>query len=74
MLIAGLYWEKASEIGAILALLGGLSALVGLEPIREFLSISLQPEQIGILSLIFTILMMFIGTLLFPNKVGEDIK
>ena len=70
VLIAGLYWEKASETGAILALFGGLSALVGLEPIRDFLSIKLEPEQIGLLSLMFTFLMMIIGSLIFPNK-GE---
>ena len=70
VLIAGLYWKKASETGAILALLGGLSALIGLEPIRDFLSIKLEPEQIGLLSLMFTFLMMIIGSLIFPNK-GE---
>ena len=68
VLIGGLYWEKASETGAILALIGGLSALIGLEPIREYLAISLKPEEIGLLSLFFTSLMMFFGSLLFPRK------
>ena len=68
VLIGGLYWEKASETGAILALIGGLSALVGLEPIRNFLSITLKPEAIGLLSLMFTISMMFFGSLIFPRK------
>ena len=40
VLIGGVYWKKASETGAILALIGGLSALIGLEPIREHLSIN----------------------------------
>ena len=72
VLIAGLYWEKASEMGAILALLGGLSALIGLEPIRNYFSINLQAEQIGLLSLIFTSFMMIFGSLFFPNKkIGE---
>ena len=72
VLIAGLYWEKASEMGAILALLGGLSALMGLEPIRNYFSINLQAEQIGLLSLIFTSFMMIFGSLFFPNKkIGE---
>ena len=74
VLIAGLYWEKTSEMGAILALLGGLSALIGLEPIRKFLSIGLQPEQIGLISLFFTFCMMILGSLLFPNKKKGIIK
>ena len=68
VLIGGLYWEKASETGAILALIGGLLALIGLEPIREYLVINLKPEEIGLLSLLFTFLMMFFGSLLFPRK------
>ena len=68
VLIGGLYWEKASETGAILAFIAGLSALIGLEPIREYLAINLKPEEIGLLSLLFTFLMMFFGSLLFPRK------
>ncbi len=70
VLIAGLYWKNASKVGANLALLGGLSALIGLEPIREMLSINLQPEQIGLVSLLFTFYMMYFGSIVFPdNKV-----
>ena len=68
VLIGGLYWEKASETGAILALIGGLSALIGLEPIRKSLAINLKPEEIGLLSLLITFSMMFFGSLLFPRK------
>tara|TARA_Y100001934_G_C11966399_1_gene591952 strand:- start:68 stop:676 length:609 start_codon:yes stop_codon:yes gene_type:complete len=72
VLIGGLYWEKASETGAILAFIAGLSALIGLEPIREYLAINLKPEEIGLLSLLFTFSMIFFGSLLFPRK--EAIK
>ncbi len=68
VLIGGLYWKKASETGAILAFVGGLLALIGLEPIREYLAINLKPEEIGLLSVLFTFLMMFFGSLLFPIK------
>ena len=70
VLIAGLYWKQASEAGAILALLGGLSALLGLEPIRNYFSISssIQAEQIGLISVGVTIFMMIFGSILFPNK------
>ena len=70
VLIAGLYWKQASEVGAILALIGGLSALIGLEPIRKILSItnSVEPEQIGLISVGITIFMMIFGSLVFPDK------
>ena len=68
VLIGGLYWKKASETGAILAFVGGLLALIGLEPIREYLAINLKPEEIGLLSLLITFSMMFFGSLLFPRK------
>ena len=68
VLILGLYWKAASSTGAILALIGGLSALVGLEPIRNALSITYMPEQIGIITLCFTFLLMFLGSILFPDK------
>ena len=68
VLILGLYWDKASETGAILALFGGLSALIGLEPIREYFVIDFKPEQIGLLSILLTFSMMIVGSLLFPQK------
>jgi len=68
VLISGLYWHKSSKLGAIGALLGGLSALFGLEPIRNYLSIVLLPEQIGLLSLFFSATIMIFGSLLFPDR------
>ena len=68
VLVSGLYWHKSSKIGAIGALIGGLSALFGLEPIRNYLSIGLLPEQIGLLCLFFSATMMIFGSLLFPDK------
>ena len=68
ILIGGLYWEKASETGAILALIGGLSALIGLEPIREYFSINLIPEQIGLLSIALTSYLFFFGSFIFPRN------
>ena len=71
VLIAGIYWKKASEIGAIAALFGGLFALIGLEPIRKSFSITLAPEQIGLLSLFFTSILMILGSLVFPDNKRE---
>ena len=71
VLEAGIYWKKASEIGAIAALFGGLIALIGLEPIRKSFSITLAPEQIGLLSLFFTSILMILGSLVFPDNKRE---
>ena len=40
VLVGGLYWKKASKMGARLALYAGLSALLGLGPIRHALGLS----------------------------------
>jgi len=75
VVVLGLYWDKASSKGAILSLLGGFSAVIGLEPIRNTLGINLDnPSYIGLGSLFLTILLMIIGSILFPdNKQNKSI-
>jgi len=70
VILFGLYWEKASSVGAVAALLGGLSALLGLEPIRKSISMfsTFQPEQIGLMTLAFSMILMIIFSLIFPDK------
>ena len=69
VVVLGLYWEKASSAGAILSLLGGLSSIVGLEPVRNYIGLSIDnPAVIGIMALIFSISLMFIGSIVFPDK------
>ena len=70
VILFGLYWEKASSVGAVAALLGGLSALLGLEPIRKSISIfsTFQPEQIGLMTLAFSMILMIVCSLIFPDK------
>ena len=70
VILFGLYWEKASSIGAVAALLGGLSALLGLEPIRKSISMfsTFQPEQIGLMTLAFSMFLMIVCSLIFPDK------
>ena len=68
VVVLGLYWENASSAGAILALLGGLSSIIGLEPIRLFLGLNINnPAIIGLLTLGFSIFLMIIGSLMFPD-------
>ena len=75
VVVLGLYWEKASSTGAVLSLLGGLSSIVGLEPVRNFIGISIDnPAVIGIISLIFSISLMIIGSIIFPDNAKGLIK
>ena len=70
VILFGIYWDKASSTGAIAALLGGLSALFGLEPIRMSIPMisAMKPEEIGLLTLVITVLLMVLFSLLFPDK------
>ena len=70
VILFGLYWDKASSNGAIAALLGGLSAIIGLEPIRDSISIlkGYEAEHIGLLTLCFSILLMIIFSIIFPDR------
>jgi len=70
VILFGLYWEKASSVGALAALLGGFSALLGLEPIRKSISMfsTFQPEQIGLMTLAFSMILMIVFSLIFPDK------
>ena len=73
VLLFGIYWNKASSAGAVAALIGGLSALLGLEPIRVSIPVisGMKPEEIGLLTLMLTILLMIVFSLLFPDKKKE---
>ena len=74
VIIFGLYWSKASSTGAILSLLGGVSSIIGLEPIRLYLGINVNnPAIIGLLTLAFSCLLMVFGSLIFPDRDKEFI-
>jgi len=68
LLLGGLYWKRASSTGAFVALIGGLGAIVGLTPVQDLLGIELSSAIVGLLSVIGTIVLMIIGSLLFPDR------
>ena len=86
LLVAGLYWKRASRVGAYLALAVGLSAVLGLKPVqgaiqkgldlfvdREALPpIEWDGEIIGISTVAASTLMMILGSLVFPDPVAEE--
>jgi SSS family solute:Na+ symporter len=73
VILFGIYWDRASSTGAIAALLGGLAALLGLEPIRVSISAmeGLKPEEIGLLTLLFSAVLMVVFSILFPDDRGD---
>ena len=67
VLVAGLYWRRASSTGAVCALLAGLSALVGLKPLQEIVHVEWESWAVGLVTLGIAILAMIVGSLLAPD-------
>ena len=69
VVVLGIYWDKASSTGAILALIGGLSSIAGLEPIRNMIGLNIQnPALIGLCTLALSFFLMVLGSVLFPDR------
>jgi SSS family solute:Na+ symporter len=69
VVVLGLYWDKSSSTGATLALLGGLSSIVGLEPIRNAIGLNVStPALIGLCTLGLSVFLMIVGSILFPDR------
>ncbi len=64
-LTAGLYWKKASPIGALLSMVGGMIAYLTADQFNN----SIQPHLIG---LIFSVLAMIIGSYSFPTRTLQN--
>ncbi len=71
VLLGGLYWKRASSTGAFLALIAGLSALLGLDPVQNTVGIDIPSAKIGLCSVGFTVLVMVLGSLLFPDRLPQ---
>jgi len=68
VVVFGIYWDKSSSTGATLALLGGLSSIIGLEPIRNAIGFNItNPALIGLSALAFSMILMVVGSILFPD-------
>ncbi|MFH1268057.1 MAG: sodium:solute symporter family protein, partial [Planctomycetota bacterium] len=68
LLGGGLYWKRASSTGAVLAILAGSSAVLGLSPVQEFFGVDIPTARVGLCSIGGTLLVMVVGSLLFPDK------
>jgi SSS family solute:Na+ symporter len=67
LLVGGLYWKRASQTGAMLALLSGAGALLGLKPVQELFGLDLRSEVVGLSTAAGAIILMVAGSLLFPD-------
>jgi len=80
LLLAGLYWKRASRVGAYLALICGLYSVFGLEQLRESYAVGLavmgivrEPPAIteahvGLATTALALVLMVVGSLVFPDR------
>jgi len=80
LLLAGLYWKRASRAGAYLALMSGACAVLGLKPVKNGIADALcragvdcdfsgiASEHVGLATAALALALMFFGSLLFPDK------
>ncbi len=68
LMVGGLYWKKASSTGAKASLISGLIALIGLEPIHNYLNISLDASEIGIITVLISGICFIIGSIIWPKE------
>jgi solute:Na+ symporter, SSS family len=79
LLVGGLYWKGASNVGAYCALVAGCSAVFGLGAIQRFVLITMlgfdnsiletvTGARVGIFTIVLTMFAMVFGSLLFPDN------
>lgn len=70
VIVAGLYWKRASSTGALIALFAGLLAVLGIGPWTrgDNVPFYLSDKFIGLATFVVAFLGMVIGSLLFPDK------
>jgi solute:Na+ symporter, SSS family len=81
VVVGGLYWSRSSSVGAYIALLGGLTGILGLDPCIRFLNaqlleigsgITLGGNAMMLMTFAFSLLGFVVGSLLFPDDRPHD--
>ena len=74
LLVFGLYWKRASKVGAYLALISGFGAIIGLKPIQGLLNIDVSSAIVGLTVITLSTVLMVAGSLAFPgcDSSGEN--
>ncbi|UCC97515.1 MAG: sodium:solute symporter family protein [Phycisphaerales bacterium] len=68
LLIFGLYWKRASKVGAYLSLTSGFGAVVGLKPVQTALGIEVSSAIVGLVVIALAVALMVAGSLLYPDR------
>jgi SSS family solute:Na+ symporter len=77
LLLFGIYWKRASTVGAYLALLTGFAAVLGLGPVQDALKlqqfgraigVQFTSEAVGLSVVASCVVLMVLGSLLFPDR------
>ena len=68
LLTLGLYWKRASKLGAYLALVCGFGAILGLKPVQNLFGIDVSSAIVGLTVVASSVIMMIIGSLICPGK------
>jgi len=68
LLVCGLYWKRASKVGAYLALIAGFGALLGLSPVQKALGLTASSAIVGLCVVGAAVVLMVGGSLLFPDR------
>ncbi len=68
LLALGLYWKRASTLGAYLALVCGSGAVLGLKPVQNLFGMDVSSAIIGLIVVASSVVMMIIGSFISPNK------
>ena len=69
LLVLGIYWKRASRVGAYLALTAGGLAVFGLYPVQEAVGLEkIEAAHIGLFATGAALALMILGSLLFPDK------
>lgn len=81
VVIGGLYWSRSSSAGAYVALLGGLTGILGLDPCIKFLnaqlaamgtSITVGSNILMLMTFAFCLLGFVAGSLLWPDDRPDE--
>jgi SSS family solute:Na+ symporter len=81
LLALGIYWKRASRVGAYAGLICGSCAIVGLEPLWPRLGLDVLAERhgaaalsasIGLCSVAAAVVMMIAASLIFPDRRHSD--
>ena len=68
VLVGGLYWKRASSTGAVLAILSGCSAVLGLSPVQDRLGVAWPSAHVGLATIALSCAVMVAGSLAFPDS------